>query len=233
MKPVRIFRHVACEGPGYLGNFLEKHKIPYEVICIDEDIEVPDDIDSVSGLVFMGGGMNVTDPLQWITDEQALIRKAIDNNVPIMGICLGAQMMSAAMGGQITHGPGMEIGWHRVTPVAENKSNDWLKDLPDQLVPFHWHADTFSIPQRATALLKSECRQNQAFVFNNCIGIQFHLEMTAEMVKEWVQLFGSDLEYGPPCAQTREKILAKLDEKVAALHQWADLIFARWVKELG
>lgn len=232
MKPVRIFRHVACEGPGYLGTFLEEQQIPYEVVCIDEGVEVPTDLDAISGLVFMGGGMNVTDSLQWVKDEQALICKAIDSNVPIMGICLGAQLMSAAMGGSITHGPDMEIGWHRVTPVRENKSNDWLKGLPDELVPFHWHADTFSIPQGTTPLLNSECRQNQAFAFKNCIALQFHLEMTADMVKEWIRLFGSDLEYGPPCAQAREDIFANLDEKVSALHQWADIIFSRWVKEL-
>ena len=233
MKPVRIFQHVSCEGPGYLGVFLEKHHIPFEVICIDDGVEAPDDLDTISGLVFMGGGMNVTDPLQWIKDEQALICKAIDNNVPIMGICLGAQMMSAAMGGSITHGPGMEIGWHRVTPVTENQSNDWLTGLPDELVPFHWHADTFSIPQGAVPLFKSECRENQAFVFKNCIALQFHLEMTADMVKDWVQQFGSDLENGPPCAQTREDILDKLDEKVLALHQWADIIFSKWIKQLS
>jgi len=232
MKPIRIFRHVACEGPGYLGVFLEKQNIPFEVVCIDEGVEVPDDLDTISGLVFMGGGMNVTDPLQWIKDEQALIRKAIESNVPIMGICLGAQMISAAMGGRITSEPGMEIGWHRVTAVAEHKSNAWLKDLPDELLPFHWHADTFSIPQGAVPLFNSECRQNQAFAFKNCIALQFHLEMTVDMVKEWVQQFGSDLDYGPPCAQTRDDILYKLDEKVLALNKWADIIFSKWIKQL-
>ena len=233
MKPVRIFRHVKCEGPGYLGTFLEQQQIPYEVVCIDEGVEVPVDLGAISGLVFMGGGMNVTDPLQWIQDEQSLIRKAIDHEVPVMGICLGAQLMSAAMGGTITHGPGMEIGWHRVTPVPENKLNDWLKDLPDELVPFHWHADTFSIPQGATSLLYSDCRNNQAFVYKNCIALQFHLEMTVDMVKEWLRLFASDIDNGPPCAQPCEDILFKLDKKIAALHHCADLIFSRWIEGLG
>jgi GMP synthase-like glutamine amidotransferase len=233
MKPVHIFRHVKCEGPGYLGTFLQQQQIPYEVICIDEGVEVPVDLDVISGLVFMGGGMNVTDPLQWIQEEQALIRTAIEHNVPVMGICLGAQLMSAAMGGTITHGPGMEIGWHPVTPVPENKPNVWLNDLPDVFVPFHWHADTFSIPQDATSLLNSECRNNQAFVYKNCVALQFHLEMTTDMVKEWVRLFGSDIDYGPPCAQTCEDILFNLDEKISALHQCADVIFSRWIEGLG
>ena len=77
MKPVRIFSHVACEGPGYLGTFLEQNNIPYNVICIDEGITVPQNLDDISGLVFMGGGMNVTDPQQWLSDEKKLIKKAI------------------------------------------------------------------------------------------------------------------------------------------------------------
>ncbi len=233
MKPVRIFRHVACEGPGYLGTFLDKNKIPFEIVCIDEGIQVPADLDAVSGLIFMGGGMNVTDDLQWIRDEQALICKAIENDVPVMGICLGAQLMAAAMGGTITHGPGMEIGWHPVTPLPETKTHELLKDLPQEFVPFHWHADTFTIPEGATSLLTSECRDNQAFVYKNSIALQFHLEMTADMVKEWVSKFGSDLDHGLPCAQRAEDILENLDEKISALHQCADIIFTKWIEGLG
>ncbi|MCW9031215.1 MAG: type 1 glutamine amidotransferase, partial [Gammaproteobacteria bacterium] len=163
MKPVRIFRHVACEGPGYLGTFLEQHNIPYEVICIDEGVTVPQNLEDISGLIFMGGGMNVTDPLQWISDEKKLIKKAINQNIPVLGICLGAQLISTALGGEITHDPNMEIGWHAVVKDAENKNSEWLKNLPETFIPFHWHADTFSIPDEATLLLHSKCRINQAF----------------------------------------------------------------------
>jgi len=143
MKPVRIYRHVACKGPGYLGQFLDDHNVAYEIICIDEGVTVPQDLHTISGLIFMGGFMNVTDPLQWIYEEKALIRKAHDKNIPVMGICLGGQLMSAALGGVITHEPDMEIGWHKVEPVTEQKQNAWLNKFPDEFIPFHWHADTF------------------------------------------------------------------------------------------
>ena len=232
MKPIRIFRHVACEGPGYLGTFLENNNVPYEVICIDEGITVPQDLDDISGLVFMGGSMNVTDPLQWIDDEKKLIKKAIDKNIPVLGICLGAQLMSAALGGEISHDPDMEIGWHNVEVDIKNKNNEWLQGLPEKFTPFHWHADTFSIPEDATVLLHSKCRKNQAFAIKNSIAIQFHLEMTVEMVKEWVSLFNSDLNKGHSCVQNDHDIILNIEEKNFALHQNADIIFGKWIKGL-
>ena len=232
MKPILIFRHVTCEGPGYLGTFLKNNNIPYEIICIDEGIAVPQNLDTVSGLVFMGGSMNVTDSLEWMNDEQKLIRKAINKNIPIMGICLGAQLMSAALGGKVTHDPNMEIGWHKVEPDIKNKDNEWLKGLPKDLIPFHWHADTFSIPKEATVLLHSQCRKNQAFSIKNSIAMQFHLEMTIEMTKEWVRLFKSDLEKNTPCVQNSNEVIFNLEEKIEKLHCYADIFYSKWIKGL-
>jgi len=233
MKPVRIFRHVACEGPGYLGAFLEGNKVPFEIVCIDDGIPVPQNLDDISGLVFMGGGMNVTDSLPWIKEEQTLIRNAIEIKMPVMGICLGAQQMSAALGGTVTHDSNMEIGWHKVVPDKKNSDNKWLKDLPKNFAPFHWHADTFSIPQGATTLLHSECRKNQMFIINNSIAMQFHPEMTTEMVEEWVHLFKSDLEQEHPCSQSSQDIISDLENKIEALHHCADIIFKKWIKGLA
>lgn len=232
MKPIRIFRHVACEGPGYLGTFLERHNIPFEIICIDEGVTVPKALDDVSGLIFMGGSMNVTDPLQWISEEKELIRNAIEKNIPVMGNCLGAQLMATALGGEITHDPNMEIGWHQVETDINNKDNEWLKNIPDNFTPFHWHADTFSIPKNATVLFHSTCRKNQAFVIKNSIALQFHLEMTTEMVEEWVHLFKSDLESDYPCTQDSNEIILNLKERINSLHKIADIIFEKWIKGL-
>lgn len=233
MKPVRIFRHVACEGPGYLGTFLNRHNIPYKIICIDEGITVPKELDDISGLIFMGGSMNVTDPLKWISEEKELIRNAIDKNIPVMGICLGAQLMAAALDAEVTHDPHMEIGWHQVKADINNADNKWIKELPNNVTPFHWHADTFSIPNDATVLLHSKCRMNQAFTIKNSIALQFHLEMTTEMIKEWVRLFKSDLESGQPCVQNSHDILLNLEQRIAALHQYADIFYERWIKGLS
>lgn len=230
MKPVRIFRHVACEGPGYLGDCLSRASIPYQTVCIDEGIAVPPSLDDVSGLIFMGGGMNVTDPLQWIEDEKALIRRAVKQNIPVLGICLGAQLMSTALGGSITHGPGMEIGWHCLQPIAGAENSPWLENLSFPVTAFHWHADTFSIPPGAQNLLRSDCRPNQAFAISNSLALQFHPEMTEDMVREWLALFASDIHAGHPCAQTEDSILEALDKKIANLHKVADCLIQQWLK---
>ena len=232
MKPVRIFRHVTCKGPGYLGNVLDNYNVPYEMICIDDGIVVPQAIDTISGLVFMGGFMNVTDPLQWIEEEKALIRRALDKKIPVMGICLGGQLMSAALGGEILHDSNMEIGWHKLVPESAHSQNEWLQDLPEEFTPFHWHADSFSIPEGATVLLHSQCRKNQAFAIGNSIAMQFHLEMTEDMIRDWVRLYPGDLEQGHSCAQKGDEIIKNLQQKIDALHHCADILYGNWIKGL-
>jgi len=230
MKPIRIFRHVVCEGPGYLGSFLDRHAIPFEMVCIGEGVEVSQSLESVSGLVSMGGSMNVSDSLQWMVDEQRLIRSAIEQQLPVMGVCLGAQLMSAALGGTISHAPDMEIGWHRVVPLHGMEHEPWIAALPELFTPFHWHADTFTTPAGATPLLRSVCDTPQAFAIGNSIAMQFHLEMNAEMVKKWVSLYGSDLKEEYRCAQSAETILDNLSAKIEALHHAADHIYSCWLE---
>ena len=233
MKPVYIFRHVLCEGPGYLGDVLDRHQVPYKIICTDEGVDIPSNLNDVAGLIFMGGFMNVTDSLSWIAAEQALICKAIDRGMPVMGICLGAQLMSVALGGTVQHDPAMEIGWHPLQPSCAVNDQSWFNQLPDGFTPFHWHADTFSIPQGAKPLLQSQCRENQAFAIGNSLAMQFHLEMTSAMVEDWVKQYSSDLKQGHPCTQTATEILQGLDAKIDALHHYADIVYGEWIKGLS
>ena len=113
MKPVAIFRHSPIEGPGYFAIFLEQHGIPWQLIAIDAGEAVPASPEAFSGLCFMGGPMSVNDDLPWIEQACALIRMAAARNIPVIGHCLGGQLMSKAMGGEITRNPVKEIGWAR------------------------------------------------------------------------------------------------------------------------
>ena len=232
MKPVRIFRHIECEGPAYLGTFLERNNVPYEIICIDKGVEVSACLEDSSALVFMGGSMSVNDSFDWIDQELELIRQAVTQGTPVMGICFGAQLMSKALGGKVAPGPSFEAGWHPLEVVNEEVCSDWLSDIPSTFNAFHWHGETFSIPEGASCILRGECYENQAFVLGDHIALQFHLEVLEEMVPEWASLYASDLEKPSACAQPAEQMTEGLPGKIAGLHKVADVLFGEWLKRV-
>ena len=230
MKPVRIFRHVACEPPGYLGTLLEKHGCPYEVVCLDEGVDPPGDLNGLAGLVFMGGPGNVNEPPGWMRQELNLVRVAADRGIPLLGICLGAQLISKALGGTITPGAMMEVGWHVVEQLAESSVPGWFADLSPRFEVFQWHAHTFSIPPGAVGLLRSRCAENQAFAIGNILAMQFHLEITPESIKGLTQRYRGDMEQVSDCVQSATAITADLDARTSRLHEIADLVFGRWLR---
>jgi len=233
-KSLRIFRHRICEGPGYLGDFLKARGVPYELVCIDQGVEVPMDLDGVSGLIFMGAAGSVNDPLEWISCELELIRRAVERDVPVMGVCFGGQLMAKALGGAVSRGPnGMEIGWHPVERVNPEADLDWLDGLPRQMPTFQWHADAFTPPPQALPLLRSRCFGNQAFAVGPHLAMQFHLEMTERMIQGWIRLYGSDIQANPTCIQETDELVRGLDERLARLHRVADAIYGAWLRRAG
>lgn len=233
MKPIRFFRHIACEGPGYLGTILDRLQRPYEVVCIDDGHAVPDDIDKVAGMVFMGGSMSVNDPLNWISDEIALIQRAQKAGLPMLGVCLGSQLLSRALGGTVSKGEnGQEIGWHPLQRSGCAGRISALDDFQQDPMAFHWHGETFSLPPGAELILGSACYPHQAWVFEKTMALQFHIEVTAQMVHEWTGLYASDMAQGGDCNQVLDEITRDLDTRIATLHQLADSLFEHWLSGL-
>ena len=232
MKPLYIFRHIACEGPGYLAEVLGGHAIPARLIAIDQDEAVPEDIDGCSGLVFMGGSMSVNDPLPWIERELALIRMAHDRGMPVLGHCLGGQLICKALGGRVTASPQREIGWHVVRKAATPAAADWLAGWPEETTVFHWHGETFSLPAGTGLLLGNEHCPHQAFAGGNTLALQCHVEMTAPMVREWAQLYQDELADTSPAVQSVEQLTADLEQRVAGAQQAADILYRRWLAPL-
>jgi GMP synthase-like glutamine amidotransferase len=233
MKPIRIFRHVVCEGPGYLGQFLDRRAIPWEVVCLDEDAHVPQDLGAVSALVFLGGSMSVNDPLHWIAAELSLIQRAYEAGVPMMGTCFGAQLMSKALGGDVVRGlNGMEIGWYPVRRVKNCRCADWLTGLSESIESFHWHGETFTPPPGSRPLLESLCFRHQAFALGDHLAMQFHLEMTEEMVLSWVRQYPGDLQKKSTCSQSASEITRDLRARIKRLHAVADVIYGQWLERV-
>jgi GMP synthase-like glutamine amidotransferase len=232
MRPLTIFRHIDCEGPGYLAEFLDCRSIPYRLVRIDRNEAVPTDITGSAGLVFMGGPMSVNDPLPWIDQELALIRKAHDAGLPVLGHCLGGQLISKALGGVISANPVREIGWHPVHHCNNPIARDWLEGIPDPTLLFHWHGETFSVPDGAALLLENANCARQAFALGNTLALQCHVEMTAAMVSEWAERYQGELDDPAPGVQSREQMTAGLEARIAGAQQTAEMLYGRWLGQL-
>jgi GMP synthase-like glutamine amidotransferase len=230
MKDILIFRHAAGEGPGYFARFLDRHHIPHRLIRVDQNEPIPDSIDQAAGLVFMGGPMSVNDPLPWIPPTLNLIRQAVAADLPVLGHCLGGQLMSKALGGTVSPNPVREIGWLPVTQVSSAAASDWLPGLRPEFEVFHWHGETFTIPAGATRILQSPACANQAFVIGKSLGLQCHVEMLPKMIYDWARTGREDIQNTGSTVQSLAQMEVDLEQRVQRLHHVADIVYARWLQ---
>ena len=233
MKPVAVFRHAQCEGAGYLGIFLSENKIPWHEVRIDLGDPIPTTVENVSGLVFMGGPMSVNDDLPWISQATSLIRKAMNQDVPVIGHCLGGQLMSKALGAKVTQNPVEEIGWGELQVHDNADAEKWF-GATKQFLGFHWHGETFSLPEGTTRLLSSRHCQNQAYAVGKHLAMQCHVEVTGDLVRKWYHCWESQVEGSiSPGVQTKQEMLENLSDRVAQLNQQAHALYGRWIMGLS
>jgi GMP synthase-like glutamine amidotransferase len=233
MKPIAIFRHSPGEGPGYFATFLDRHCLPWTLFRVDDGASPPPTLDEFSGLCLMGGPMSVNDDLPWIPKTLELIREAERKGIPVLGHCLGGQLMAKAFGGIVTKNPVKEIGWGQVeaTGDAARLATEWLGDSRC-FETFHWHGETFTIPPGATRILQSAHCANQAFVRGPHLGMQCHVEMTDSMIRSWCLQWAA--ENVPPSAsvQTPEQMQATMETRIATMRMVADRLYGHWIKGL-
>jgi GMP synthase-like glutamine amidotransferase len=236
MKPVAIFRHAASEGPAYFATYLDRHRVPWEVVKVDQGITIPDDSSAYSGLAFMGGPMSVNDDLPWIAPVLRLIRSAVEKDVPTLGHCLGGQLIAKALGGEVTRNPVKEIGWGRVDVAEGAAAAEWFGADLREFESFHWHGETFSIPAGATRIAQSPWCDNQAFALGPHLAMQCHVEMTTQLVQAWCRDWEKEvasLAQRVPSVQTPDQMTSEVEQKVKALHAIADRLYSRWVAGLS
>ncbi len=231
MKPIAIFRHAPSEGPGHFAGFLDAHSRPWTLFEIDAGDSVPASPDSFSGLVFMGGPMSVNDSLPWIEPTLKLIRQAVAADIPVLGHCLGGQLIAKALAGKIGPNPVKEIGWGKVQVENTPQARDWFGEL-STFEAFHWHGETFSLPPEAVRILSSAHCANQAYVFRNMhLGMQCHVEMTRPMIEQWCTIGVNEIDAASssPAVQSGADILAQADTKLGPLNQVAEMLYTRWL----
>lgn len=235
MQPVAIFRHSPTEGPGYFAIFLEQHGIPWQLIAIDEGQTLPATAGNFSGLCFMGGPMSVNDPLPWIDPVCALIRDAVARNIPVIGHCLGGQLMSKALGGEVTKNPVKEIGWSQAGGEDNAIARHWLGDYAGKFgTVFQWHGETFSIPPGATRLLANMHCANQMFAVGPHLGMQCHVEMTPEMIATWCGQWADEAiaVADQPSVQTPESMQGEIAERLPVMRRLSEQLYSVWIEGL-
>ena len=233
MKPVAIFRHASPEGPGYFTTFLNEHAIPWQLVRIDEGDAVPADASAFSGLVFMGGPMSVNDDLPWIPLVLSLIRNAVAHDVPLLGHCLGGQLISKALGGVVSKNLVKEIGWGKVEVSANDTAHEWFGDIRS-FEAFHWHGETFRLPQGAVHLLSSVLCANQAYAIGKHLALQCHVEMTAPMIRDWCEIGAQEIaaSAGSPAVQSASVMQAEMGDRLPQLHRVAAQLYGNWLRGL-
>ena len=189
MRKVLVFQHVSSEPLGVLDQQLREHRCRIRFINFSRDPGAKPDVSRYNGLIVLGGPMN-TDALDRypnLLTEMEAIRQAISRGMPVLGICLGAQLIAEALGARVGRNPVKEIGWYEVAATDAGREDPLFAHFngPEQI--FQWHGDRFELPHGSTLLASSERCANQAFRYGeNVYGLQFHLEVDAELIERWI-----------------------------------------------
>ncbi len=228
---VLVLQHIACEPPGVYEDVLRERGASIERVELDEGEALPDWRDS-DAIVAMGGPMSATDDhaLPWLTAEKRLISDAVRSGTPYWGVCLGVQLLAASLGARVYAGSEPEVGLLPVEITAGGRADPVFADAPDELVTLQWHGDTFDLPDGAVRLAGSPAYPNQAFRFDAAYGVQFHLEVSAAMAREWAEVpaYTASLErtLGPGSAVD---FVRQVEERSAEMLAHGRSLFERWL----
>ena len=194
---VYIITHAENEGPGLMGGFFERLGWEEVGLCLWRGAELPRDLDSAAGVVMLGGPMNVYQEKEYpfLKKEDLFIRQMLREEVPFLGICLGSQLLAKACGVAVTQSPEKERGWYDVQLTREGQQDDLFHGFGQTLSVFQWHDDTFAVPDGGILLATGRLCRNQAFKMGSCAyGLQFHMEVTADMIRAWSEEEGAALD---------------------------------------
>ncbi len=228
---VLVLQHIACEPPGVYEDVLHEEGAELIRVELDEGERIPET--SVDAIVAMGGPMSVNDEaaLPWLADEKRYVAAAVRAGTPYWGVCLGVQLLASCLGARVYQGQEPEVGLLPVELTEEAAADRVFAEAPPTLVTLQWHGDTFELPEGAVRLAGSPAYPNQAFCYGNAYGVQFHLEVSTEMAREWadVPAYAIALErvLGPGAAGDLVAGIETLSEEMLA---YGRTLFERWLE---
>ena len=208
---IHYFQHVPFEGLGNIEEWINAKGYPLSSTRFYEDNVLLPKLDDIDWLIIMGGPMGAYEEniYPWLAAEKRFIGKAINKGVKVLGICLGAQLIDAALGAKVYPNAQKEIGWFPINLTEESRSSILFRGLPAEFLAFHWHGDTFDLPAGTKHLAESAACRNQAFSYgNHVLALQFHLDVRRDNIEEWVQSGASELVKAL-YIQTAEQMLAQ------------------------
>lgn len=233
MQPIAIIQHVALDGPEYFLDYLNRHAIPAQIFQVYAGDALPADVTAYAGVASFGGPMSVHDVAEhsWILPEVDFLRAAVAADVPVIGHCLGGQLLALALGASVRKAEIPEIGWIDLQAVSGTVAQEWFGGRLSPRV-FQWHSDSFAIPAGASLLASSEYCRNQVYLYaGKHLGMQFHCEVKAPMIRKWLQVGYQEIDgHDLPSVMAVSEIDASLDAGMAQSHAQADAIYQRWLR---
>jgi GMP synthase (glutamine-hydrolysing) len=228
MAKIWVLQHHPVETLGTIAEALASSALAWQYVRAFAGQPIPSDMKGAGGLVVMGGPMGVyeEDRYPFLRQELRLIEAALKESKPVLGVCLGSQLLAATLGARVSKGPGKEIGWHPVRLQPPAQDDRLFRGVPQSFVALHWHGDIFELPSGAVALAASDETAGQAFQYGDkAYGLLFHIETTPEIVAGMVRAFAAELE---EAAVDGEKITADADRYRPGLENIAATVFGRW-----
>ena len=230
-----VLQHIACEPPGVFEDVLRERGADLHRVELDEGEPLPA-WREYDAIVAMGGPMSVNDDAEvpWLTAEKQLIGEAVRAGVPYWGVCLGVQLLAAALGASVYPGSEPEVGLLPVDLTEAGRADPVFGGFDERLVTLQWHGDTFDLPDGAVRLASSPAYANQAFRFERAYGVQFHLEVSAEMAREWAEVpeYVASLERTLGAEQA-PAFLSAIEEHAGEMRAAGRELFEHWLDRVA
>jgi len=226
MSNVLLIQNTKIEGSGHLGELLKNDG--FEITSVNAKHESLPKTD-FSMVVILGAPESANDDLPYLIEEQKLIKHSVEKNIPVLGICLGSQLIAKTFGASVYRGPKIEIGFYHDLKIVNN--SDLFSGMTDPFTVFHWHGDTFDLPMDAIRLTSSEYYPNQAFRYKSAIGLQFHLEVNEEMVNLWLDNTEEKLQKIPYI--NSQKIRSEINENISIVNSNMEIFYNNFKSSFG